>query len=87
MRRRDGAAERVGESLVDFAGDMVEGALLVEAPHLDRPFDRRAGAADGELARRFAGDGDDAAIDFRRVGRVDRELGFAGVFALFGSVE
>ena len=44
VRGRDGAAKRVGQRLIDFAGDVVEGALLIEAPHIDRPFDRRAGA-------------------------------------------
>ena len=53
VRRGDGAAERVGQRLVDFAGEVVERARLVEAPHLDRPFDRRARAADGKLSRRL----------------------------------
>ncbi len=78
----NGSAERIGQCFVDFAGEMIEGAPLVEAAHLDRPFHRRAFAANRQLAVSFAGDGDDAAIDFRRVGCVDRKLGLAGQFAL-----
>ena len=52
VRRRDGAAERVGERRVDLVGQMVERAALVEARHLDRPFDRLAVAADREPRRR-----------------------------------
>jgi hypothetical protein len=80
--RHDGAPERIGQSFVDFACDVVERPLLVEAPHIDRPFDRRPGSADREFPRNRAGDRDHAAVDFRRVGRVHRDLGFAGLLAL-----
>ena len=82
MRRRHRAAERVGQRVVDLADDMVEGSLLIEAPHIDRPFDRRTGSADGELSRGLARDRDHAAINFRRVWRVHRDLGFARLLAL-----
>src|SRR5271169_2392709 len=60
---------------------MVKGAFFIETPHVHGPFDRRAGARDRELSRSFTGDGHDAAIDFRRMGRVDGKLGLAGLFA------
>ena len=78
----DGLAKRIGQRFVDFAGQVIEGALLVEAAHLHRPFHRRAFPADRELAVSFTGDGDDAAIDFRRIGGVDCKLGLAGLLAL-----
>ena len=83
MRGGDRASERFGQGIVDFAGQMIERARLVEAAHLDRPFDRGAGAANGEPAVRFAGDRFDAAVDFRRVRGVHVELRFAGL-AAFG---
>ena len=46
----DGAAERIGERVVDFPCQMIERARLIEAVHLDRPFDRRAVPADREVA-------------------------------------
>ena len=79
----DGAAERIRQCFVDLAGEVIERALLVEALHLDRPLDRRARAADGELSICFPRDRHDATIDFRRVGGVHRQFGLAGGFALF----
>ncbi len=40
VSRGDGAAERIGQRIVDVAGEVVERPRLVEALHLDRPFDR-----------------------------------------------
>jgi hypothetical protein len=38
--RRDSAAERVRQHLVDLAAEMVKRPRFVETPHLHRPFDR-----------------------------------------------
>ena len=62
VRGGDGAAERIGEIVVDLVGEMIERAVLVEAHHVDRPFDRRAVAADRQPSIALARDGDDAAI-------------------------
>src|ERR1700683_2221198 len=78
----DGASERIGQGFVNFASEVIEGALLVEAAHLNSPFDRRTFRANRQFSVSFARDGDDAAIDFGRVGRVDRKLGLAGLLAL-----
>ena len=40
--RGDRPAQSIGQRVVDFADDVVERALLVETPHIDRPFDRVA---------------------------------------------
>ena len=80
--RGDGAAERIGEIVVDLIGDVIERAVLVEPHHVDRPFDRLAVAADREPAVALARDGDDAAIKFRRQRPVDLDLGLARGFAL-----
>ena len=83
VRRRHGAAERIGQCRVDPArlSQVVEGRSLVETAHLDSPFHRRAGAVEREPAVRFARDRHDAAIDFRRERAVDLELGLAGLLA------
>ena len=60
----------------------VERRLLVEAAHLDRPFDRRAGAVEREPAVRRARDRHHAQIDLGRERPVDLELGLAGALAL-----
>ena len=60
---------------------MVESLRLVEAGHLDRPFHRRALAADGEVAVGLTRDRHDAAVDGGRIGAVDRDLGGAGGLA------
>ncbi len=78
----DDLAERVGKSRINLFGEMVERAIFVEARHFHRPLDRLARAADRELAAPFAGDRHNAAIDLRRVGRVDLELGLARGLAL-----
>jgi hypothetical protein len=81
----DGAAERIGEVVVDLVGQMIEGAVLVEAYHVDRPFDRCAVAADRQPSIVRARDGDDATIKFWRQPPVDLDLHFTGAFALFQS--
>jgi hypothetical protein len=77
-------AQRVGERRVDasLAGQMIEGQRLVEAAHLDRPFDRLAVAPERERAVRCARDRHHPAIDFRREGPIDRDLGLASCLAL-----
>ena len=89
VRGGDGAAERIGEIVVDVICQMIERAVLVEAHHVDRPFDRFAVAVDRQPAIVRARDGDDAAIKLRRQPPVDLDLRFAGVFALFerGKIE
>ena len=84
MRVLDDAAERVGQCVVDLAGrnEMIERLAVVEARHVDRPFHRLALAADRE-AIALTRNGDHAAIDSRRIGAVDLELGLAGRFAPF----
>ena len=62
----------------------IERRVLVEAAHLDRPFDRLAVAAERETAVRLARDRDDAAIDLRRERLVDLKLGLARGLALRG---
>jgi hypothetical protein len=52
-------------------GEVVERAGFVEPRHLHRPFDRRPFAVKRK-AIRFAGDGNDPAIDFRCIAGVDR---------------
>ena len=61
---------------------MIERARLIEAVHVDRPLHGRAFAADCEAAVAISGNGGDAAVDFGRVGRIDRNLGRAGGFTL-----
>ena len=79
--RGDGKTERVGQLLANLAGKMVEGARLVEAAHLDRPFDGRALAGDCQPSVGFAGDREHAAVDLRRERRVDGKLGLASLLA------
>ena len=79
----DGAAQHVGQCFVHAAGEAVEGFGLVETLHLERPLDRLAGAADRERAAGLTGDRHHAAVDFGRVGLIDRNLGLAGGPALF----
>ena len=78
----DRTPEGLGERVVDFAGEVIERALLVETAHLDRPFDGGPGAADREPAVGFASDRLDAAVDFRRVRGVDGKLCFARLLRL-----
>ena len=56
VRGRDRARERIGERQVDRLPirQTVEGRVLVEAAHLDRPFDRLAFAGERETAVRLA---------------------------------
>ncbi len=82
MGSGDRTTQRVGERLVNLAGQMVERALFVEPPHFDCPFDGRTIAADRESSIGLPRDGDHAAIDFGRIGRIDRKLGVAGGLAL-----
>ena len=83
MRRRHRAAECVRQSRIDPARfrQPVEGRILVEAAHLDRPFDRCADAVEREPAVGLARDRHDAAVDFGRVGPVDLELRLARLLA------
>jgi hypothetical protein len=64
----DDAAQCVGERGIDAAGirEAIERARLVEAPHLDRPFDRIAFALEREPPIRRARDRHDAAVELRR---------------------
>jgi hypothetical protein len=82
MRRGDGAAERLGQRLIDLAGEMVERAILIKAPHLDQPVDRYACAVDRKLSVRPARNRLHANVNFRRERRVDGKLGRAGLLAL-----
>src|SRR6202034_4393260 len=79
---RDGAAEAIGEFLVDRVREVIERARLVEAGHLHRPLDRRPVAANREPAVGLARDRDDAAVDLRRIGRIHGKLGLARLLAL-----
>jgi hypothetical protein len=79
----DGAAKRLGQAFVNLARNVVERLALVEAAHVDRPFDGLAAAVQREFAAAVADDGDDAAVYFGRIGCVDLEFGFARGFALF----
>ena len=83
VRLRHRPPERVGERAVDLlrVGQMIERLRLVEAPHLHRPFHRLAGAADGERAVFLARDRHRAAVDRRREGSIDLDLGRAGGLA------
>ena len=83
VRGGDGAAERIGEVVVDLIGKMIEGAVLVEAHHVDRPFDWLAVAADRQPTITLARDGDDAAIKFWRQPPVDLDLRCAGAPCAF----
>ena len=83
VRRGDRAAKRIGQRRVDLArvGQPVERRLLVEAAHLDRPFDRRAGTVQREPAVRPARDRHHATVDLGSEWPVDLELRLAGLFA------
>jgi hypothetical protein len=84
VRRRNGAAERIGELRVDSARirQVVERCILVEAAHLHRPFDGRAVAAEREPAVWPARDRQHAAINVGRERTVDLKLRLAGMLAL-----
>ena len=84
VRRRNGAAKRVGERGVDTSGrgEVVEREALVEAAHLDRPFDRLPAPVERQPPVRLTRDRDDAAVDAGRGAAVDRKFGFAGGLAL-----
>src|SRR6185437_11378497 len=60
---------------------MVECLVLVEALHLDGPFNRVTFPADCELAVLLARDRYDSAVDGWRIGAIDCNLGFAGRLA------
>ena len=85
MGARHRASERVGEIAVDAPGrrQTVERLVLVEAPHLDRPFDRLARSVDREAAVSGSRNRHHAPVDCGRVGAVDLDLGRAGAFAFF----
>ena len=91
MCGRDCAADRICERDVDAprVGEMIERPGLVEAAHLDRPFDRLALAANREPPIGFSRDRNDTAIELGRIGAIDGDLGLAGGLALVerGKVE
>src|SRR3954452_3641467 len=60
---------------------MIERLCLVEAAHLDRPFDRLAFAAYREPSIGLARDRNNAAIELGRIGAIDDNLGLAGGLA------
>ena len=65
MRGGDSEAERIRERGVKVTGvgQVVEGRGLVETPHLDGPFDRRAAAAKRKRSIRRTGDWHHAGTD------------------------
>jgi hypothetical protein len=79
--RRYGASERVGEGAIDLArsSQMIEGCMLVESMHLDRPFDRDSCAAQHEPAVGLARDRHHAAIDLGGKRSVYPQLRLAGL--------
>ena len=81
---RHDAAEMIGERGVDAAGirQMIERQRIVEAAHLDRPFDRLAAPVECERAVRRARDRHHPQIDLRRERPVDLKLRLAGGLAL-----
>ena len=84
MRGHDRAGERICELGIDTAllGEMIERLRLVEAPHLDRPFDRLAVAAEREPPVRPARDRDHPPVERGRKRAIDLKLGLAGGLAL-----
>ena len=76
VRGRDRAGKRVSQRGIDLSllSETIERRVLVEAVHLDRPFDGFARSVEREAAIGFAGDGDDAAIKIRRKRPVDLEF-------------
>ena len=82
VRGGNRAAERIGEIVVDLIHQVIERAVLVEARHVDRPFDRFAVAAECQPSIIGARDGNDAAIKFRRQPPVDLDLRCASGLAL-----
>ena len=84
MHGGDGKRELGAERIVKLAalGDMVERIVLVEARHLDRPFDGFAAAVQGERTTGLARDRHDAAIKLRRKFAIDVEFRLAGGLAL-----
>ena len=87
MRLSDSAAKSIGEACVNFARlrQVVEGRVLVEAMHLDRPFDRRPIPAQLEPAAGGARDRHHALVDLRRERPVKPQLRFASLSALVES--
>ena len=85
MRFGDGAAQLIGQRRINTAilGEMVQCLGLIEAGHLDRPFDWFSGATNGKPAVGGAGDGDDAAIKARGIKPVNLDLGRASRLAVF----
>src|SRR5258707_14966022 len=84
MRLSDSAAKSIGEACVNFARlrQVVEGRVLVEAMHLDRPFDRRPIPTQIELAAGGARDRPHALVDLRREGTGDPQARPASLSAL-----
>ncbi len=82
MHGGDRGGELAGERVVEFAalGEMVEGLVLVEALHFDRPFDRFAGPVESQRTVGLPRDRDNAAVKLRREFAIDVEFGAAGRF-------
>ena len=73
------SCQRIGQPAA--LGEAVERLVLVEPRHLDRPFHRLAGAVERERTIGLARDRHDAAVELRREGAIDVELGEAGGLA------
>jgi hypothetical protein len=80
----DHPAERVRQRIIDAPslGEMIERLGLVEAAHLDRPFDHLAVTPDRKAAVGRTRDRHHAAIDLRGIALIDLDLGLAGDLAL-----
>src|SRR5262249_36529224 len=91
MRCSHRQTECIGERLADLTGigQIIQRLALIEAPHLDSPFDRFALAADREAAIESAGDGHYPKIDRGRKSAIDCNLGFASypAFLQRGEIE
>jgi hypothetical protein len=84
MSGRDASRELVCHHKIDLprVGEAIERLRLVEAPHVDRPLDRLAVAAERKGAVATARHRDDATVKLRRKGPVGLDLGEAGGLAL-----
>ena len=76
----DRAGKLVGQRVVDtpILRQMIERLVLVEAPHLDRPFDRLSGAVELQPAVGRARDRQHAPVELRGERPVDLQLRQAG---------
>ena len=83
MHRGRRAGKPIGERVVDalVVRQMIERAVLVEAAHLHRPFDRLAGAVEFQAPVSHARDWQHAAIELRGERPVDLQFRQAGGMA------